>query len=140
MKKVALVTGSSSVIVFQPGAIRTEWGRIALDNRQQTSGQTAYDAQSEEKHAQFLAAAGSASEPDVVAHEIIKTIETSRPRTRYVVGAGAKPVVFVPSFLPDRSNDWMMGAITKYMQKPQRRKSARQTVQQLKEFSRTGRG
>jgi NAD(P)-dependent dehydrogenase (short-subunit alcohol dehydrogenase family) len=126
--RVELKPFGIDVIVIEPGAIRTEWGRIALDSLRQTSGHTAYRAQAEEKHALFLAAAGSASEPDVVACEIIKAIQTSRPKTRYVVGAGAKPLVFVSTFLPDRFNDWMMGAITKYLLKQQRRKSARQTA------------
>jgi NAD(P)-dependent dehydrogenase (short-subunit alcohol dehydrogenase family) len=114
------------VIVIEPGAIRTEWGQIALDNMQQTSGHTVYRPQAEEKHALFLAAADSASDPDVVAREIMKSIQASRPKTRYVVGAGAKPLVFIASFLPDRFNDWFMGTITKYLVKQQRRKSATQ--------------
>jgi NAD(P)-dependent dehydrogenase (short-subunit alcohol dehydrogenase family) len=116
------------VIVIEPGAIRTEWGQIALDNLRQTSGHTVYRPQAEEKHALFLAAADAASDPDVVAREIIKAIRASRPRTRYVVGAGAKPFVFLATFLPDRFNDWLMGTITKYLLKQQRRKSATQTA------------
>ena len=114
------------VIVIEPGAIRTEWGQIALDNMQQTSGHTVYRPQAEEKHALFLAAADSASDPDVVAREIMKSIQASRPKTRYVVGAGAKPLVFIASFLPDHFYDWFMGTITKYLVKQQRRKSATQ--------------
>jgi NAD(P)-dependent dehydrogenase (short-subunit alcohol dehydrogenase family) len=111
------------VVVIEPGAIRTEWTQIALDTLQQASGHTAYAPQVEEKRALFLAAAGSASDPDVVAREIIKAIQAKRPQTRYAVGSGAKPLVFMSTFLPDRFNDWMMGAITKSFLKRQRRKS-----------------
>lgn len=84
-----------AVVVIEPGAIRTEWGQIALDTLQQASGQTVYVPQSEEKRALFLAAAGSGSDPDVVAREIVKAIQAARPKTRYVVGAYAKPMVFM---------------------------------------------
>jgi NAD(P)-dependent dehydrogenase (short-subunit alcohol dehydrogenase family) len=116
------------VIVIEPGAIRTEWTQIALDNLQQTSGHTVYRPQAEEKHALFLAAPVAASDPDVVAREIVRAIQATRPKTRYVVGAGAKPLVFIASFLPDRFNDWFMGTITQYLVKQQRRKSATQTA------------
>jgi NAD(P)-dependent dehydrogenase (short-subunit alcohol dehydrogenase family) len=116
------------VIVIEPGAIRTEWGQIALDTLHQASGHTAYAPQAEEKRAMFLAAAGSASEPDVVAREVIKAIETSRPKTRYVVGAFAKPLVFMSTFMPDRFNDWLIAAISRISLKQQRRKSVAQTA------------
>jgi NAD(P)-dependent dehydrogenase (short-subunit alcohol dehydrogenase family) len=116
------------VIVIEPGAIRTEWFQIALETLQQASGHTAYGPQAEEKRTLFLAGAGSASDPDVVACEIVKAIRATRPKTRYVVGAYAKTLVFMSIFFPDRFNDWLMGAITKTLVKQQRRKSTTQTA------------
>jgi short-subunit dehydrogenase len=116
------------VVVIEPGGICTEWGQIALDTPQQASGHTAYAPQAEEKHAMFLAAAGSASDPDVVAREIIKTIQASRPKTHYVIGSFAKLSVFVSTFMPDRFNDWITGVITEALLKQQRRKSATQAA------------
>jgi NAD(P)-dependent dehydrogenase (short-subunit alcohol dehydrogenase family) len=116
------------VIVIEPGAIRTEWGQIALDTLQQASSHTVYGPQAEEKRALFLAAAGSASDPDVVAREIVKAIRAKRPKTRYVVGAHAKPLVFMSTFMPDRLNDWLMGAITKTLLKQQKGRSATQAA------------
>jgi len=116
------------VIVIEPGGIRTEWGQIALDTLQRASGHTVYRPQAEEKRALFLAAAGSASDPDVVAREIIRAVQASRPKTRYAVGSFAKSSVFMSTFLPDRFNDGMMGAITKSFLKRQRRKSGAQAA------------
>jgi NAD(P)-dependent dehydrogenase (short-subunit alcohol dehydrogenase family) len=116
------------VIVIEPGAIRTEWGQIALATLQQASGHTVYGPQAEEKRALFLAGASSASDPDVVAREIVKAIQASRPKTRYAVGAHAKPLVFMSTFLPDRFNDWFMGTITKTLLKQQRRKTVTQVA------------
>src|SRR5258707_72228 len=87
------------VIVIEPGAIRTEWGQIALDSLQKASGHTAYAPQVEEKRALFLSAEGSASDPDVVAREIVKAVQARRPKTRYAVGAHAKPAIFISTFL-----------------------------------------
>jgi hypothetical protein len=53
-------------------------------------------------------------------------IQATRPKTRYVVGAYAKPMVFMLTFLPDRFNDWFVGAITKSLLKQQRKESATQ--------------
>jgi short-subunit dehydrogenase len=126
--RVELKPFGIDVIVIEPGAIRTEWSQIALDTLHQASGDTAYASQAEEKRAMFLAAAGSASDPDVVAREIIKAIQTSRPKTRYVVGFFAKPSVFMSTFMPDRFNDWCMRAITKTLAKQQRRRSVAQAA------------
>jgi hypothetical protein len=119
------VFGLARLIQLVTPLMRTQ---IALDNLQQTSGHTVYRPQAEEKHALFLAAPVAASDPDVVAREIVRAIQATRPKTRYVVGAGAKPLVFIASFLPDRFNDWFMGTITQYLVKQQRRKSATQTA------------
>jgi NAD(P)-dependent dehydrogenase (short-subunit alcohol dehydrogenase family) len=116
------------VIVIEPGAIRTEWGKIALNTLDQASGHTAYAPQAEEKRAMFLTAAGSASDPDIVAREIIKAIRSSRPKTRYAVGSFAKPSLLMSTFMPDRFNDWMIGIITKTLLKQQRRKSGVQVA------------
>jgi NAD(P)-dependent dehydrogenase (short-subunit alcohol dehydrogenase family) len=116
------------VIVIEPGAIGTEWGQIALDNLQQASGHTVYGPQAEEKRALFLAAARTASDPDVVAREIVRAIRASRPKTRYAVGANAKPLIFIWTFLPDRFSDWLMGVITKSLLKQQRTKAAAQVA------------
>jgi hypothetical protein len=63
-----------------------------------------------------------------VAREIVNAVQATRPKTRYVVGAYAKPMVFMLTVLPDRFNDWFMGAITKSLLKPQRKESATQTA------------
>src|ERR1700680_1883426 len=116
------------VIVIEPGAIRTEFLQTALDTLRQASGHTDYAPQAAEKRALSMAAAGSASDPDVLAGEITKAMEPTLPKTRYVVGAHAKPLVFMSTFLPDRFTDWFMGAITKSLLKQQRKESATQAA------------
>jgi NAD(P)-dependent dehydrogenase (short-subunit alcohol dehydrogenase family) len=116
------------VIVIEPGAIRTEFFQTALDTLQQASGRTDYAPQAAEKRALSLAATGSASDPDVVAREIVKAVRATRPKTRYVVGAYARPALFMAVFFPDRFNDWLLGTITKNLLKQQQKQSTVQTA------------
>jgi short-subunit dehydrogenase len=101
------------VVVIEPGAINTEWGEIALDTLAHTSGQTAYAPQAEEKRAMFLSAAGTGSDPDVVAQAVLAAVNAQRPKTRYAVGAFAKPMIFAVTFLPNRAFDWIMNRIAR---------------------------
>jgi hypothetical protein len=55
-------------------------------------------------------------------------MQTSHPKTRYVVGSFVKPSVFMSTFMPDRFNDWLVGAITKTLLKQQQKQSATQTA------------
>lgn len=124
--RVELKPFGIDVIVIEPGAIRTEWWQMALDSLLQASGHSAYAPQAEEKRAVFLSVDGSASDPDIVAREIIKAVEASCPKTRYAVGAFAKPSVFLSTFLPDRVNDWLMGAVTRNLARQWQQKSRTQ--------------
>jgi NAD(P)-dependent dehydrogenase (short-subunit alcohol dehydrogenase family) len=54
---------------------------------------------------------------------IIKAVKARRPKTRYAVGARAKPSVFLSTFMPDRFNDWLIGAITNALLKQRRRRA-----------------
>jgi hypothetical protein len=46
-----------------------------------------------------------ASGPEVVAEVIAKAVQSSRPRTRYVVGGGAGGILLAERILPDRGFD-----------------------------------
>ena len=41
----------------------------------------------------------------MVADAIAKAVTARRPKTRYAIGAGAKPAVLMARFLPDRAKD-----------------------------------
>lgn len=48
------------------------------------------------------------SPPQVVAAAVLKAATARRPRTRYVVGLGARPILVARRALPDRSFDRLM--------------------------------
>jgi NAD(P)-dependent dehydrogenase (short-subunit alcohol dehydrogenase family) len=97
-------------VVVEPGSIRTEWGTIAAEALRETSSATgAYSGPSEGVAATLAAssqpAARNTSGPDVIGKTIVKIAQARRPRTRYRVGFGAGPVMFLRWLLPDRSFD-----------------------------------
>lgn len=95
------------VVVIEPGGIRTEWGAIAADGLGATSGAGAYADQAEAVAATLGGEGNSrfASDPSVIARAISKAASAGRPRTRYAVGFGAKPLIGLHTALPDRAFD-----------------------------------
>ncbi len=102
------------VVVIEPGAIRTEWSGIAADNLLKVSGEGAYGRQAK-KVASVLNSADAnprlGSGPEVVAAAIEKAATARRPRIRYAVGGGAKPILFARRMLTDRAFDRLIGRI-----------------------------
>jgi len=95
------------VVVVEPGAIRTEWGAIAAGHLERISGGGAYATQARAVASALAGAAGGGrgSSPEVVADTIARAVTAARPRTRYVVGFGARPLLFARRVLPDRAFD-----------------------------------
>ena len=95
------------VVVIEPGAIATEWHGVASENLVATSTQGAYAGQAATVE-KVLSGGRFASSPDVVAKAIGRAVTARRPRTRYAVGLGAKPVTYARRVLPDRAVDAMV--------------------------------
>jgi NAD(P)-dependent dehydrogenase (short-subunit alcohol dehydrogenase family) len=106
--RVELAPFGIDVVVVEPGAIKTEWGGIAADSALSVSGTTAYGEQAA-MVANLLNAAESnprlVSPPEVVARAIGRAVTARRPRTRYAVGGGAKPILLLRRLLSDRAFD-----------------------------------
>lgn len=100
------------VVVIQPGAIKTEWTGIALDNLRKTSGDGAYREQVRQMTG-FFSQAEHGSAPEVIADVIVKAAKAKRPRTRYAAGFGAKPILFARRVLSDRAYDGLFRSAMK---------------------------
>ncbi|WP_080239911.1 oxidoreductase [Spirosoma rigui] len=87
------------VIVIEPGGVKSEWADISNEKMTAVSGHTAYKDMvvSTQKATTNLAL----PEPIVIAELIKKGIEAKRPKTRYVGGYGARPILFLRKILPD---------------------------------------
>ena len=96
------------VVIIEPGGIKTPWGLIAADYLEESSRNGVYAAQAQHVAAnmrKLYSPSSSLSEPKVISRTILRALEARRPKTRYLVGFGAKPSVFLHTVLPDRLFD-----------------------------------
>jgi NAD(P)-dependent dehydrogenase (short-subunit alcohol dehydrogenase family) len=95
------------VVVIEPGGIRTEWPAIAAEKVRTVSGSGAYAAQANAVATSLVSetTARRSSPPELIAKTIGKAVTARRPKTRYAVGYGAKPMIFLHGVLPDRAFD-----------------------------------
>ena len=87
--------------------IQTEWAGIAADKLRTVSGNGPYGEQAKAM-AESLASNTNRrrqSPPTLIANTIAKAVTARRPKTRYAVGFGAKPLIFMRGLLPDRGFD-----------------------------------
>jgi NAD(P)-dependent dehydrogenase (short-subunit alcohol dehydrogenase family) len=96
------------VVLIEPGGMNTEWGAIAADNLITASAHTAYADQAPGV-ARMLRSSDRkprrGSSPDVIAKAVVRAAAARRPKTRYLLGPGAKPLVTLHTLLPDRVFD-----------------------------------
>ncbi|GAA1863060.1 oxidoreductase [Paeniglutamicibacter psychrophenolicus] len=102
------------VVVIEPGGIATEWGPIAGDLVEQASGHGPYGRQAAAvaKLLRGETTGGRNSPPGVVADAVGRAVRASRPKTRYAVGFGAKPLILARRFLGDRLFDALITRAT----------------------------
>ena len=103
-----------NVVVIEPGGIATEWGGIAAANLEKTSGSGPYKAQAEAvgKSLRSEANANRNSPPSVISDAIAKAVTARRPKTRYAVGFGARPLIAAGAVLSDRQFDALTSRAT----------------------------
>jgi NAD(P)-dependent dehydrogenase (short-subunit alcohol dehydrogenase family) len=102
------------VVVIEPGGIRTEWGGIAADKLREVSGSGPYGGQAMTMAESLVGEANTKrlSPPELIADTIVKAVGARRPKTRYVAGLGARPLIFMRWLLCDRAFDGLMGMAT----------------------------
>ena len=96
------------VVVIEPGGIKTPWGLIAAGHLEESSRDGVYAEQAQRVAAnmrKLYSPSSNLSEPKVISNAILRALEARRPKTRYLVGFGAKPSVFLHTVLPDRLFD-----------------------------------
>lgn len=104
------------VVIIEPGAIATEFGDVMNQPMIDRSAGGPY-----EKLAQAVAAAtkgafekGGSSSPSVIVDLISKAIVAKKPKTRYVAGKYAKPMLWMRKWLSDRAFDnFVMSTVKK---------------------------
>lgn len=98
------------VVVIEPGGIKTEWAGIAAQNLQKVSGNGSYAPQANAMANLMVneASGNRQSPPQLIADTIAKAVNATRPKTRYAVGFGARPMILMRRLLSDRAFDSLM--------------------------------
>lgn len=92
------------VVLVEPGGIHTDWGVIAADHLHDSSIGTPYEepALNQARTMKWAYSRRLLSEPVVVQRAIVRAVRAHRPRTRYVVGFGARALLLAHALLPTR--------------------------------------
>jgi NAD(P)-dependent dehydrogenase (short-subunit alcohol dehydrogenase family) len=95
------------VIVVEPGGIKTDWGIIAAENLKKVSANGSYSQAANKAAVGMIKnyTGNQLSKPKLIARTIAKAVTVKRPKTRYLVGFMAKPMVFMKNVFGDRAYD-----------------------------------
>ncbi|UPK68112.1 oxidoreductase [Chitinophaga filiformis] len=93
------------VIVIEPGGTKSEMTTIGSEALQRTSGDTVYKGLANGIKKMYTDMEKRAVEPIVIARLIKKGIEAKHPKTRYIGGAMAKPMLYLRKILSDKMFD-----------------------------------
>jgi NAD(P)-dependent dehydrogenase (short-subunit alcohol dehydrogenase family) len=94
-------------VVVEPGLIETAFGDTATDDVLKRSGSGAYAklAQAVARVTKNAYGHGRDTDPSVIADIVSKAVKADEPRTRYVAGKYAKPMIMMRRWLGDRMFD-----------------------------------
>ena len=96
------------VVVVEPGAIQTEFGEVVSESFAKSSSEGPY----QEMKTHMINAMQSRQEqrqmgspPAVIAEIVLHIVRSTRPKTRYVAGKFAKPMLFIRKYFGDQAYD-----------------------------------
>lgn len=96
------------VIVIEPGGTKSEMITIGSEDLQRSSGNTVYKELANSIKKMYADMEKRAVDPIVIARLIKKGIEAKHPKTRYIGGAMAKPMLYLRKILSDKMFDKML--------------------------------
>jgi NAD(P)-dependent dehydrogenase (short-subunit alcohol dehydrogenase family) len=98
------------VVIVEPGLIETAFGEVVSKGMLARSGQGAYAniTRAVTRSTQDAYGHGRYTSASVIAEVVSKAVKADKPRTRYVAGAFAKPMIFMRKWLGDRMFDRMV--------------------------------
>lgn len=106
------------VVIIEPGIIATEFGEVMVQPLLERSGKGAYGdlAHAVAKATKKGYEQGDSSPASVIAKTVTKAITAKRPKTRYVAGKYARPLLWLRRWLSDRTFDRIVMSQVKSMQ------------------------
>jgi short-subunit dehydrogenase len=117
--RLELTPFNIDVVIIEPGVIATEFGKVMVEPMLKRSASGAYS-----RMANAFATAmksydkGGASDPQVIVNLILQAVRARKPKTRYVAGKYAKPMILIRKWFGDRVFDMMILSTVKQEWKP----------------------
>jgi short-subunit dehydrogenase len=93
------------VVVVEPGGIQTEWGEIAMEHLKEVSGNGPYAKLANKVRESSGKNNDKLTPANVLGKEIAKAATRKNPKTRYLKGYLAKPLVSMRKWLSDKTFD-----------------------------------
>ena len=105
--RLELAPFNIDVVIVEPGIIKTEFDDVMLTPMMERSGNSAYSALAKkmEQMTKSSYEKGNASQPSVIAKVVSQAIKAKKPKTRYIAGKLAKPLILIRKWLGDRIFD-----------------------------------
>lgn len=96
------------VVLIEPGCIASNWSGIAMKHLVESSEGTVYESSCKNQADAFTMMYKRASDASIIGRTIEKAIITKNPKTRYIKGFGAKPIIFLSQIIPTKWMDSIM--------------------------------
>lgn len=93
------------VVIIEPGGVKSQWASIAKNHLLETTQHTPYENLAEKVMNYFPFIEEKNSDPEVIADLVYKAVKSKKPKTRYVGGYLAKPLLFARKILSDKLFD-----------------------------------
>ena len=105
--RIELAAFNIKVVIIEPGIINTEFGDVMTKPMLERSGNSAYAklANALAKSTRDAYEKNMGSPPSVISDAVSKIVKSDKPKTRYVIGKMAKPVMFMRKWLGDKFFD-----------------------------------
>ena len=106
--RIELKPFNIDVVIIEPGAIATEFGEVMYAPMLKNSGEGPYSQLAKtmaKTTKESYEKKGAASPPSVIANVISRAIRSKSPKTRYVAGKMAKPLMWIRKYMGDRFFD-----------------------------------
>ncbi|AOX02728.1 short-chain dehydrogenase/reductase [Moorena producens PAL-8-15-08-1] len=101
--RLELAAFNIDVVIIEPGIIRTAFGNVLMGPMLERSGNGPYAklANSVAKATEKSYNSGSGSSPKVITDIVSKAVKARKPKTRYVAGQFAAPMIFIRKWFGD---------------------------------------
>ena len=105
--RLELAPHGIDVVLIEPGGIKTDFGDLTADELEAVSRGGAYEAEAGCMAGLIrrLYHGGLFSSPEIVSRAIVSAVQSKRPRARYLIGFGARPLFCLHRLLPARWYD-----------------------------------